>query len=350
MPDPTTSARFLTVEPSDGHYESFYLKACPPGGGQGLWIRHTVHKRPGAEPTASVWFTFFDAESGGPVASKGTQPASALSAPEGGYITVGDSTLTPSHAAGALRTRSLDAEWDLSIDGSDAPLHHLPSSWMYRAPVPRTKLMSPHPGATFTGRVRIGDRRLDVSGWRGMVGHNWGAEHAERWIWMHGTAFADRPQDTWFDMSAGRIALGPVTSPWVANGVLCLDGRRHRLGGVGRTRSTEISEGPGGARFAFAGRGVSVRGTATASRKDTVAWRYADPDGSEHHVLNCSISNLELYVERRGEPATTLVVARGAAFELGMRETDHGIVVQPEADGGSAARDRAVRSGRDASG
>jgi hypothetical protein len=45
-----------------GHYESFYIKACQPGGGQALWIRHTVHKRPGAEPNASIWFVLFDRE------------------------------------------------------------------------------------------------------------------------------------------------------------------------------------------------------------------------------------------------------------------------------------------------
>jgi len=31
------------------HYESFYLKACAPDGGLGLWLRYTVLKPPGAE-------------------------------------------------------------------------------------------------------------------------------------------------------------------------------------------------------------------------------------------------------------------------------------------------------------
>ena len=46
------SARFPSVAAKAGHYESFYIKACRPGSGQGIWIRHTVHKRPGAEPSA----------------------------------------------------------------------------------------------------------------------------------------------------------------------------------------------------------------------------------------------------------------------------------------------------------
>ncbi len=55
-------ARFPEVAAKAGHYESFYLKACRPDGGQGVWIRHTVHKRPGAEPNGSIWFCLFDRE------------------------------------------------------------------------------------------------------------------------------------------------------------------------------------------------------------------------------------------------------------------------------------------------
>ena len=45
-------ARFPRVGRKAGHYESFYVKACEPGGGRGIWIRHTVHKRPGEEASA----------------------------------------------------------------------------------------------------------------------------------------------------------------------------------------------------------------------------------------------------------------------------------------------------------
>ena len=68
-------ARFPRVAAKAGHYESFYVKACEPGGGRGIWIRHTVHKRPGAEPNASIWFVLFDRAAEGPRATKVTVPA-----------------------------------------------------------------------------------------------------------------------------------------------------------------------------------------------------------------------------------------------------------------------------------
>ena len=66
-----------------GHYESFYIKACQPSGGKGVWIRHTVHKRPDAEPTAAVWFVLFDSDAPGPRATKASFGGDQLSAPEG---------------------------------------------------------------------------------------------------------------------------------------------------------------------------------------------------------------------------------------------------------------------------
>src|SRR5664279_4018693 len=91
-------ARFLRVIKKAGHYESFYLKACEPGGGRGLWIRHTVHKRPGAEPNASIWFVLFDRLADGPRATKVTVPAAGLSVPEGSWIRVGDAEIGPGRA------------------------------------------------------------------------------------------------------------------------------------------------------------------------------------------------------------------------------------------------------------
>jgi hypothetical protein len=95
-----TEARFPGVARGAGHYESFYVKATHPGGGRGVWIRHTVHKRPDAEPTASIWFTLFDAEAPGPRATKLTVPEAELSVPPGAYIQVADAVLEPDRARG----------------------------------------------------------------------------------------------------------------------------------------------------------------------------------------------------------------------------------------------------------
>lgn len=325
-------ARFPRVAAKAGHYESFYLKACRPGGGQGLWIRHTVHKRPGAEPTASIWFVLFDREAEGPRATKVTVPAAELSAPAGSWIRVDGAEIGPGRAQGAVGTDALAATWDLTFSGDAKPCKYLPADWLYETPVPRTKFVAPYPNASFDGRLEIDGETIDVAGWPGMIGHNWGSEHAERWVWLEGTGFADSP-DTYFDAGAARIELGSWTTPWIPSGMLALDGKAHRLGGLGQVRSTSIRESPTACEFTLSGKDVRVRGKVSAPEKDFVGWIYADPKGPEHNTINCSVADLELTIERPELPPRQLNLTAAAAYELGMRETDHGIPIQPYTDG-----------------
>lgn len=325
-----TEARFPDVPPGKGHYESFYLKACHPAEPLGIWIRHTIHKHSNQEPKGSVWFTLFDGRSEGPLASKVTVAGPKVD--EGAYIVIGDTRFEDGRAIGSARTEQLDASWELEFAAGQDALFHLPKDWMYRAPVPKTKLLSPYPDARFEGQVRVGERELDLRGWRGMVGHNWGSQHAERWIWMHGAGF-EGEEEAWLDAALGRIKLGPVTTPWIGNGTLYLDGERHRLGGPGKVRKTKVSERPTGCDFLLPGAGLSVAGHVESEKKNFVGWVYADPDGDDHNTVNCSIADMTLSVSRDGRPERELRLSGGAAYELGMRETDHGIPLQPFPDG-----------------
>src|SRR5262245_57613287 len=317
-------ARFPRVAAKAGHYESFYIKACQPGGGRGIWIRHTVHKRPGAEPNSSIWFVFFDREASGPRATKITVPVDKLSAPIGSWIRVNRAEIGPGRASGALSTDELSADWELKFDGDAEPCKYLPTDWLYEARLPRTKFVAPFPNARFDGRLELDGREIELSSWPGMIGHNWGSEHAERWVWLEGTGFPDSP-DTYFDAGAAQIKLGSRTSPWVPSGMLVLDGEAHRLGGLGAIRSASIDEAPSVCSFSLPGSDVVVHGRVTAPVKDFVGWIYADPKGPEHHTVNCSVADLELTVERPGLPPRELTLPGGAAYEFGMRETDHGI-------------------------
>jgi len=255
-----------------------------------------------------------------------------LSVPPGDYIQIADCEVGPGRAAGEAATEQLSASWQLTFGEGAPAFRHLPREWMYRARVPRTKTLSPHPRTTFNGRVSVGDRNIDVEGWPGMVGHNWGAEHAERWIWTNGTGF-DSDAEAYLDAAIGRIKLGPVTTPWIGNGVLYADGELHRLGGIERTRSTVVRETPQGAQLVLPGKGVTVLGRVGAEAERFVGWKYADPDGGGHDVVNCSIASMTLSVERDGRPPLALHTEHGASYELGMRETDHGVPLQPFPDG-----------------
>jgi hypothetical protein len=131
----------------------------------------------------------------------------------------------------------------------------------------------------------------------------------------------------------GRVKVGPFNTPWLGNGGISIDGERYRLGGIERTRRVRVSEKPSRCDFQLPGDGITVSGTVGSEAKNFVGWVYADPAGPEHNTVNCSISDMELTVSRDGQPDLVLNTRAGATYELGMRETDHGIPVQPFGDG-----------------
>ena len=246
-----THARFPELEAKAGHYESFYLKASDPAAPRALWIRYTVHKRPGEAPKGSLWCTLFTPE--GPRAVKVTTPE--VSAPADGYIQIGDSVFGPGEVHGSAdaegRSRVMETRVRNRGGGALPPaarldVHGAGTADQAAEPVPECALLG-------LREHRWG--ALELAAWPGMVGHNWGAEHAERWIWMHGALF-DHPGEAWLDMGIGRIKVGPMTVPWIANGVLCLDGVRHQLGGIERVRGTKIDETPTGCEFTLPGKGI----------------------------------------------------------------------------------------------
>jgi hypothetical protein len=177
----------------------------------------------------------------------------------------------------------------------------------------------------FSGRLEIAGERVEVTGWPGMAGHNWGSEHAAAWIWLHGIAFDEAP-GVWLDLSVGRVRVGRVLSPWLGNGALTVDGEQVRLGGPRRAR---VEATPAGCRVAVPGAVIEAR----SWPGQTVVWPYADPGGGEHHSLNCSIAELRVRLERPGRPPLELATAHGGVYELGTTDTSHGIPVQPFGDG-----------------
>ena len=323
----TVTARWPAASLETGMYESFYMRAVSPDEPVGLWIRFTVQKAPGKPPRASIWLTMFDQDQGRPVARKANADAPALSAPGGEWIAIGNSFLNQDRIEGEAG----DAKWSLRVTDADSPLHHLERGWLYRAPIPKTKPESPAPFARFEGEVEVDGRRYELNGWPGMLGHNWGAEHAWTWIWLSGTGFAEDPE-AWIDLALGRVKLAGRITPWVANGAISVDGRRHRLGGMLR-RGVSVDAEPGRARMTLPGAGgVSVALTASAPKEITVGWQYGSPDGHVHDVCNSSIAALELDFTERFGGSRHLGTGHGGTYELGLPDRQNWVEVEPIPD------------------
>jgi hypothetical protein len=296
------TARFPAVGARDAFYESFYLTAYDPGAPRALWLRHTVWKRPSGAPVGSVWCTLFDLDG-----SHGVKQ----STPDLGadpLISVGDARLAPDRATAP--------DWDIAWTGDEPPFPHLPVPFLYRTRLPRTKSVSLRPRLTFSGHASVDGREVDLTGWTGMLGHNWGSEHAERWIWLRGGG-----PDWLVDMVLGRLKVGPVTTPWIANGVLELGRDQRRLGGLGRP--VRVVDREESCSVRVGGIELEVR----APVPSLVAWAYSDPLGGHHDVVHSSVASMTVAVHGQ-----TFECAHGATYEIGRREPPSLTEVLPFSD------------------
>ena len=307
------AARWPGVPAGRGHYESYYVRAVHPTEPRGFWIRYTVLVAPGSRPRGQLWCTLFDRSAARPQAMRAD--AGPITTGGDAWIRLGDSSFDAAGIVGGMSAPAGSANWSLRVTNGEQALLHLPLSWMYTSRLPRTKLTSPAPIALFDGTLEVDGTTIQVEGWPGMIGHNWGEQHAEQWIWLHGLGFDGRGTDTWLDVAIGRVRMGPWVTPWTANGALSLDGERIPLGGLGRRVSVTASSDRCEVRIP--GRKVTVSVSAGATAEAFATWDYASPDGSLHRVLNCSVADLRARVARPGHAPVELTAPARAVYELG---------------------------------
>ena len=276
----------------------------------------------GQEPKASIWFVLFDSRGRGAKATKVTQPASELSAPA---RRAPSGLTTPRWARDRAERFSRDRcphrLLGAHLHGRRRALQVPAGRLALRGAAAETKFVAPFP----TPSSRAGWKstaRDRADGWLGMIGHNWGTEHAERWVWLEGTGFADSP-GTYFDAGAARVKSAPGPRPGSPSGMLVLDGEAHRLGGIGKIRWPGIGESPR-LRLRPAGQGRRrPRPRLGPGRRSSSAGATPTrgPRAQHPHLL---VADLELTVDRPGvpRPSSPFSVAAHTRWGCGRPTTD----------------------------
>lgn len=316
---PPAAPRWPALRAGRGHYESFYVRAVDPHRPRGIWIRYTVSVPPGGEPDGRLWCVLFDRDRPAPVALR--SESGPLATGDGSLVTLGTSTFRDRTADGALVAAEGSAEWSLRWAEGAPPLLHLPRI-AYPTRLPRTKLLSLTPATVFDGRLRIAGEDVVIDGWPGMVGHNWGEEHAASWMWLHGLGFAGARPDTWLDLALARVRIGSVLAPWSAVGAACLGGRRVHLGGPGRR--VMVREEGTSCQVRISGWGLRVSVDVSAPADAVASWDYPAPDPARppRDVVNCSVADVTLQIERSGRPVQRLTATASGVYERGRERTE----------------------------
>ena len=332
LPFPANEVRW----PRDkgGHYESFYLKANAPDRRLGLWIKHNllVAKGSTAPPFGESWAVLMDADAGVHRVAKRVVPATEVDLdPQGAIVRLGEALLSEDEAVGEIPASAglSAASWSMQLQGDEPPLLHYPSAWMYTAGFPKKKTLTPQPFVRFSGRFRVDEQEIDLDGWTGLQGHNWGRAHAVDYAYGNAHRFQER-DDARFDGFTARIALGPLSSPRLTACVLRLGTTEYAFNRPSRWMRGGCYSFPQWQIHLDGDDGCRLTGTIEATREAFVGLAYADPAGTLADCLNTKFARGTLLLQRKvGRRWDEVQRLTGDAFELEFlsRDLDHGVPV-----------------------
>jgi hypothetical protein len=314
---------------SDGHYESYFIRANHATRALAFWIRYTIFSPSGRPHDAhgELWAIVFDAERGRHAAAKQAWPLKACRF-DGQALAVDlpSAQLGNGHAQGTCESNGRRIGWDLRFALGQSPLLLLPEA-LYEGGFPKAKSLVSRPLARFDGALTVDDgESVPVQAWIGSQNHNWGRQHTDRYAWGQVAGFDGGDHDESFlEVASAKLKFGPLWTPWITPIVLRHRGREYRLNALGRSLRASVTVHGFDWRFESRSAELRVQGRIHAERVDFVGLRYANPPGGIKQCLNSKVAQADVTLQHPDGRRERLVSRRRAAFELLGDDADHGV-------------------------
>ncbi|MEU7907332.1 hypothetical protein [Actinoplanes sp. NPDC049118] len=275
-----------------GRLEVWYTTLTDPATGTGVWLHHElVAPADGSPARAHGWAAVFPPAAAPTWARFGPDPWPTGTTP-GGYA-AGGVRVTADELTGAAG----DLSWRLRVTGGGAPLFTFPRWAWHREWLPAAQVVAV-PAGRYTGKVRVGDREIELAGAPGNTARIYGHGNARRWAWLHADLGGDDVCEVVaaVSMRPGLNRLAPL--PFVR---LRVDGVEYPAGDplLAALRFRARLDRP---RWTVTGRHGDRRITVavTMPPERTLAVPYTDPDGAPAVCHNCEVADAVVRLERRG--------------------------------------------------
>jgi hypothetical protein len=316
---------------SEGHYESFFLRANHPSRPLAFWIRYTLFspaKHP-EEAVGELWAIYFNGETmEHVVVKKAVALNDCLFSSSAFEVRIADALLCPGLAKGSLSLSGATITWNLTYQpGDEDPLLLLPLD-LYTTRLPAAKSVVGAPLATFQGTLVVNDETIELSQWVGSQNHNWGSRHTDQYAWGQVAGFDTHP-DSVLEVATARLKLGPIWSPPLTLLVLRHNGKEWALNSIAQSFRASGSFTIGRWSFHTQNRDVSIKGSISAPEEAFVGLRYSNPPGGAKDCLNTKLASCQIEVMERGtNRQENLSTRHRAAFEILTSARGHPITIR----------------------
>ena len=188
-------------------------------------------------------------------------------------------------------------------------------------PFPKLKLVTPFPSLRFTGRVTLPDETVELAGWTGMQGHNWGREHAFEYAWGQCVFPSSGGQpEAMVEGFTGRVMIAGRLTPRVSALVVRRGVELYRFDRLFELWRQDATLDADRWTVRVAGADGEARLEMDASGRPMACLGYPNPDGKLSYCLNSKLARVKLQVQPARGGAFECTSAHGGALEF-LRST-----------------------------
>jgi len=314
---------------TQGHYESFFLRANHPTRPLAFWIRYTLFspKDHAENNIGELWATFFNGETNQHIVVKQEYPLANCYFDSADFnIQIGNAKLSSHLFQGSIENKKSKLAWDMTFDGDSLPLLLLPLN-LYTGKFPAAKSLVSLPLACFNGSLSINGETISIADWIGSQNHNWGLRHTDLYAWGQVAGFDSHPE-SFLEVATARLRLGPLWTPPITLLVLRHNHKEYAL--------TELLQGIRAYgkfqyfiwEFKSKTKDIEIQGEITAPSQAFIGLNYYNPPGGNKYCLNTKIAECRLQFKDKTTGKTdTLATKHRAAFEILTSDQNHGITI-----------------------
>ena len=312
---------------TQGFYEVYFLKWNDLKNKTAAWIRYTLTSPlPSVgDPYCELWGIFFDVEQPeNNFAVKNRFPISKLHfEKDRHHVKIAEAELLQNscHANLVDPATGNEMAWNLTFDSDTPTNHYFPSDLYYKGGFPKTKGLSPHLDARFSGTLEANGRTFKIENAPGQQTHLWGSNHAHRWAWGHCNTFVEDETAIWEGLDA-QIKLGPMVSPHFKIFYLKVDGEEHFFNTPSYWIANKGNWELGKWNFEFQNEKLRAVGEIGCNYNEMVGVTYMDPNGANLWCNNSKVATLKITLYTpQGEKIRELTSDHGSALEFVDRKT-----------------------------
>ncbi|MFT3756493.1 MAG: hypothetical protein QM769_11215 [Pseudoxanthomonas sp.] len=302
---------------SEGHYESYFLRANHPARPAAFWLRYTMFCPRGAPERAlgELWAVYFDGDAHRIAAARSVVPLAQCSFSEHELaVRIGSASLDQESLQGRAESGPTRIAWQLRYTSPASPLLLLPAR-MYATRLPKAKALVSSPFAAFDGELQVDGERVSVAGWVGSQNHNWGSQHTDRYAWGQVASFDGAPE-AFLECATASLRVGRFLTPPLSPIVLRLGDEEFAWNGLLRSLRTRARYRPFTWHLSAEDARARIEVELDGRAEDFIALPYDNPPGGQKICLNSKLASCRVVLTRPERPPLTLYTRTRAAFEI----------------------------------